>query len=304
MSKQQIYFDEDSLFAYKAAIALNNIGTTLLNRGCYSDALNSFQNAFALMNSSFEANNVKRSSSLSIFREEKQSASGSTESRSLAQDMLQKVSMKLAHSTKVMQQKSMHEHSDVVRPNILTAEKSSDSILDLIHLSPSAEECYVFRIDDDNVCDFDEATYVSDYLMEITIILNNMGTLYRCSASGVKSSKSKKLRKLIESGLTLCGAARRMLATMADAESHNDEITRQGLLNICILNNLINLSSGIEDIENAREYYIECEDIRSTILTIFSEDDDLCKGNLNDEKLDSRFHGGSARFHVTAARVA
>lgn len=224
---------------YKAAIALNNYGVTLLSRCRYNDALISFQNGFTLMNSSFKANMSRKFSSLSV----NENVSNNDDlNLSNHNEMLHQASFNLAQSSTVKTSKqSPDDHFDLLlHPIILTADKTSNSIMDLLNLKPSTNNCYALRIDDVSVCDFDETVPVSDYMMEIGIILNTIGTAYRCYASDTKSSSSSysskkkskshaKFIKLITSGLSFCNASRRILATMADIESTEDEIKRQGL---------------------------------------------------------------------------
>lgn len=311
---------------YKAAIALNNMGVTLLNRRRYNDALISFQNGFTLMNSSFKSNMSRKFSSLSCDNKCVNETSNNDDlNLSNHNEMLHQASFNLAQSSTVKTSKiSPDDHFDLLlHPIILTADKTSNSIMDLLNLKPSTNNCYALRIDDVSVCDFDETVPVSDYMMEIGIILNNIGTAYRCYASETKSSSSSssskkkskshtKFIKLITSGLSFCNASRRILATMADIESTEDEIKRQGLLSLLILNNLMNLSADMRDIDNARQHYIDHGDLRSMLLTTLFEDNDVdendsSKSNRhvsNDKVVGSCFYVDNESFHVTAAGAA
>lgn len=312
---------------YKAAIALNNIGVTLLGRCRYTDALVSFQSGFILMNSSIKDNISNRSTSFACFNHDDNGMNeiSTNQSRFLPQEMLHQASRKLAQSATVKTSRSHDESSGLMHPIILTADKTSNSILDVLNLKHSTNSCYAIRIDDDGVCEFDETVPVTDYMMEIAIILNNIGTVYRCYASNLKASSllsstlrkpsvkksNKKFKKLVNSGLSFCTAARRILATMADVESTEDEIKRQGLLSLLIFDNLMNLSNSIRDIVNSQQYYIEYGDLRSMLLTTFfthdvGEGDDSANNDVNNsgDKGGSRFYVENELFYVTGAGAA
>lgn len=148
------------------------------------------------MNSSLKENISRRSSDLDCFNDSNNVNEFSNQSRLLPQEMLQQASINLAQSSTVKTQGLHDSHSDILHPLILTADRSSNSILNLLDMPTSTDNCYALRINDDCFCDFDETVPVNDYMMEIAIILNNIGTVYRCYASE-KISYSSSSKKII-----------------------------------------------------------------------------------------------------------
>ena len=104
----------NTFMEYKAAIALNNIGVTLLTRYHYNDALLSFQNGFMLMNSSLRENiNTRFTSSFdndNCFNINNNDCLNDDQSTLLPQEMLHQASIKLAQSATVKASRSHDEN--------------------------------------------------------------------------------------------------------------------------------------------------------------------------------------------------
>jgi hypothetical protein len=116
-------------------------------------------------------------------------------------------------------------------------------------------------------------------------------------------------------------------------ESHEDETKRQGLLRLLILDNLMKLSSDINDQESACQFYIEAGDLRHMLLqtslcTEVDEDhfadrsqinesekdttttnpiNNANRNNNNNNKIDEEcrfFYAENLSFRITAVRAA
>lgn len=250
---QQLTTTMTSQLEYKAAIALNNMAVTLLHRSCYNYALIAFQDAFTLMNVSLK-NNVSKLSAAVLKSNE--ITISSTESSLVINQMVLDASTKLARSTtRKVSATNSNRRTYMLHPIILTSDRTSNSITDLLKLSLLTNKCYALRIDDeDTYDDYNDHVNVNDTLLEIAIILTNIGTVYRCYASTMKASSSissssistRKMEKfigVIESGMSFCNAAERVLCSIVTIQISPDDIRRQVLLNLLILHNLIKLSS-------------------------------------------------------------
>jgi hypothetical protein len=263
MSEQQQPFMKNKaelLFNYKSAIALNNMGVTLLHRGCCNDALMVLQNAFSLLCVSW------RESLEHLFTCFQLVNSDTSHLLTSPQDMLFVAGKKLAKSTIVGKKGVLKQIHPIVT---LTADMTSHLLLDTFNFSPASDDVYLVRIEER-----DEEDVFSDddnFISEIVTVLSNIGTMHRLHAAHIESSsfssqespkKSVEFEQAIQRGLSFCQAARSMLSLL---ESTGDENNIQDCVHLLILDNLMNLSSYHNDRASARKFYIELGDLYSDL---------------------------------------
>jgi hypothetical protein len=250
-----------------ATIALNNIGVTLLQRRFYNDALMAFDDALGIMKSILEREfpNLLTMMPHSCLEQVKSCAGPTLVNRSLlfASKNLSKSITSACSSTR-------NEEDGTLR--IVTADKSSESIEELISECPNALYGYLVRIDE---VDYEYEEIGLDFyetLMEISMLLGNIGTLFRCVVreQTIKQSSRKcpTFVRIAQDGQMWCQDAYSILLYLSSmADMINDDCLQRRVccMKIYILQNLMLLTADVQDIDQSRQYYNLLGDIRFEI---------------------------------------
>lgn len=269
------------------AIALNNVGVTLLQRRCYREAMAVFNDSFSLMQLLLENDpNNNKSTNTVLNNNEDYSLD------SIANEFLQSASTMLVKSSSSSSTATSKKDIDNFKLNVLCTNRYNNNsnilLKDAAHVSPTSFTGYALRIDNDNnvesiadLCDNNK----NSIQLESAIVLFNMGTACRCYAyevsnftSSVKTSTSssssnksmlKKINDIYEKGLKLSSASYDIIIKLMNNETNIYDAKYQGLLIMMILQNLIHITSQCNNnIELSREYYRRLGDIRFELLSL------------------------------------
>lgn len=253
------------------AVALNNLGVTLLHRGFYRDALICFQDAIMLMTLLDEGNyNIDISNHLD-------------QSRDL-DNFLHTAFLKLANSTR-KQKKKMNGSDFVIE--MITYTTNDDSMISIANETMSSYSGYAIRIDESDVINDEIDQEIIKCLM-----LFNAGTLYRCYATNVHRPISSKARQkhayLCEEGLKACNLANSIISPSVsfpldedlDGSCHRATQLRFSIA-MLVLQNLMYLSSQNSDNIQAREYYQKLGDIKCCLISVDSYNTNEVYDNLS-----------------------
>lgn len=246
---------------HMSAIALNNIGVTLLQRNCYRESMTVFNHSLTLMR-------------LIIEKKEIDSESNS---------FLHSASMMLARdsSTNNVRKQKKGNNCDLQLNVICTnVNNGASELIEAAHETPSSSNLFAIRMD--NV---DNETYSYDSQqsqIESAIVLYNMGTVCRCYAyeASTLSKCPRKIQDMYSKGMKFYSAAYDILSNIMCDEIDLFETQCQGLLIMMILQNLIYISSQYNDIVQARDYYRKLGDIRCELASL-----DICTLNYEFSKV-------------------
>jgi hypothetical protein len=250
----------------EATIALNNIGVTLLQRRYYNDALIVFDDALGIMKSIMEREfpNLLTMMPHACLEQIKSCPGPTFVNRSLL------FASKSLSITGVCKRTRIDEDCAL---RIVTADKYSESIEELIRECPNTSFGYLVRIDE--VDDAYEEIGLDFYemLMEISILLGNIGTLFRCvlreqSSKQSLSRKCPTLLRIAQDGHMWCQDAYSILlylSTRADVIRDDCLQRRVCCLKVYILQNLMVLTTDVQDSDQSKQYYNLLSDIQCEI---------------------------------------
>jgi hypothetical protein len=213
------YYDMKTLIQYKAAIALNNMAVSMVDRRSYRDASDTFKDALAL---------IRR-----INMHEPITWSDST---TKINQCLHKASKRLA-LPKTPKTNTRNQEFEI---RLLSHEQCVEAVDIAISELPSNMTGVVLRIDD---CD--EYDDEPDVGFATTIILHNLGTMCRWSCCTLKG-KSKKYKERIVCACNFLTTAHSLLSDRSETTADVVETLRIAVLTILVLQNLMILSFQLE----------------------------------------------------------
>lgn len=233
-----VNLSQDSLLDYRAVVALNNIGVTLLEQRCHRLAMMTFKDALDLMGA-LRLPTSQRTSERAFF----------------LQNAFQHMSFSLAQSiTEITATTSAS--CELFDLKALTLDNSADAITAALHGFPSGNSGFAFRIE------FDE--HNTNLNVESATLLHNYSVT--CRMKALVTKKSSRVSKLFERACMFSEAANVILSRETAVLEEDFQLERAVVASMLVLQDLIQLSSQQGDKDNVTKYYGELGHLR-TILT-------------------------------------
>jgi hypothetical protein len=218
--------------AWRAAVALNNMGLTLLGRSCHRDATSALKDALDLMGS------------LRIESYQRGRLSSADQSA-----LLDKASKSVARSTQKDDPMATASSFDL---SILSPSSTASDITAAIHKLPCRQSGYAFLLEFD---DLDPHGNINS-----SIALLNLSVASRISSQ--QSKKRKRRTQLVARAFQCAYIANRLLSDDLDVLDDDIHFERAVLVSMFILHELFLLSSEMGEEDESREYYSELCDRR------------------------------------------
>jgi hypothetical protein len=301
-------------YSFNAAIALNNIGVSLLERRMYSDALEIFHNSLKLFQSLTAVHKVttpENSSSLS--------STNALDAYLPASDILTEGYVKLARSTTSTNIGSSNKDYDDMASvmcdmnlNVISVVGSAildnTSLVNAAAISPRRSLLVAIRLEQDLDLDTTTATPIAKLdprtRLESAIVLCNIGTLYRSYSESMavistknpkknthrvqKNLHQKSYKAFKEAKLNTLNLMTNDTDTNSDTDTDSDltMTLQQGSLLLLILKNRIYLTSDLGNVTASRKLYCQYCTLsyvptrkQSIVIIIYSSSS--CRSSLN-----------------------
>jgi hypothetical protein len=273
-----------SNYSFQAAIAMNNIGVSLLQRRAFVDALDTLQKSSKLFQSIMEkkistTNDSCPAMSQCRSKDQNKPSPECTSEKVCANTMLTEAYVKLAKSTNgSLTQLDVPTCTMEVRViSILDRLTIETSLLDAAKSSPNRLILTAIRLEQDT--DLGTGTSVEidpSTRLEPAIVLYNIGTLCRLLAETMKLAASEsniskngtcKYHKITQKGFKVCEKTRETLVHLMSSDDPNSVLTlQQSSLLLLTLKNLMYLSSDLGKTSDSRAFYCLYCDIRTSII--------------------------------------
>jgi hypothetical protein len=224
---------------FKAALALNNVGVSLLERGCFRDALETLRKASDLIKVPFASPDSVEVNNRSI------PSCDSQIDRDLTISY-----RRLARS------QSVHHHADRDVTCVFAFDLTvlpDDNLHEAAHSFPCSNSGYAVRVD---TC---EELYFN-FLLECSIIIMNYGIAYRCYACGQHVSDSKKA-DCLRSAHELLKLAYEVLSNEFGRGEDDIILERIELVSMLVLQGLMQLSYELNLPGEGQNYYSKLGDL-------------------------------------------
>ena len=220
---------------YRAVVALNNMGVTLLERRCHRDAMATFKDALDLMADIRPVSQkLKRLSAIE------------------RNELLQKATRCTVRSAPVSESTSPTSFDLTV----LSQDNSPEAVSVALHTVPSGSSGFALLIE------FDECTI--NLSIDTAILLHNCSVA--CRMQSLATKKKTKASQLLERAYKLTQVSNNILSQESDILVDELELERASIVSLLVLQDLMQLSSQRGDKDTARKYYCELGLLRAHFL--------------------------------------
>lgn len=235
--------------AYAAAVALNNIGVSLLQRHSFRPAMEAFNDALAIM---------RDLSRYSVDESGKSFHPRAMGSISRVGDKLRRARQDLASSIASVVYNKERADIDFC---VLTENEAATVVIDALKSQSvfTKNTCFLIRIE----------SYDADELVELdlesAVILQNYGNVYRCLAF---VSEPIKARQHSENAFKLFNLAFSLLRGQCDDEMSEDVPSKFLPISILILRSLVTFAAILGMNEQEKEFDSHMSDFRDLFLEV------------------------------------
>lgn len=234
--------------AYATAVALNNIGVSLLQRHSFRPAMAAFNDALAVM---------RDLSRYAVDESGKSLHPRAMGSISTAGEKLRRARQDLARSIVSVVDKTREE----IDFCILTENEAATVVVNALHNQSilTKNTCFLIRIES---YDVDELVELD---LESSVILQNYGNVYRCLAL---VSEPNKARQHSENAFKLFNLAFSLLRGQCEDEISEDVPSRFLPISILILRSLVTFAAILEMNEQEKLFDSHMSDFRDLFLEV------------------------------------
>lgn len=230
----------------RTLVALNNMGVTLIQRRCYSEAIQTLKHALTLMGlrRSFAARQLAAPPLATTTTLDDRDKDGYCQNMYLLQ-----ASKSVARSTRPKTQASFPSHCELT---VLSMQQQPGALLTAIHEFPSSTSAFALTIDCDELAADDSLT-ASKLLFNFAVV---------CRMSAQQTSLSGKYGQLLDRAYQCAQVANSLLMSELDVLG-DEEAMAVALL---VQQELIRLCMQRGDATGSQKYYGELCDLRSTMI--------------------------------------
>jgi hypothetical protein len=222
----------------RAAMALNNIGVSLMERGKYREAVSTLKDAVKILKVSIES--------------VKQVTQRATETAINVEDMLEKATSMLDVSSR------LGTKDAPIQLVVCSLADAPNCASVAIQEGPTLSIAFVILIED---MDLESMSIQSD--VKSAIILHNFGVSCICMSKTVAKKSSED--KLLGNATKILAAGHVILVTRQRLCRDEDSCNMTMLLDAIVLSNLVQLYNGSNDRTNAVVHFDEFAELRSII---------------------------------------
>jgi hypothetical protein len=233
-------------YLHKAAVALNNMGVTMLQRQCFREAMDTFKNSFELLKVCLNAE-LRCESVLTTMNSFLHKASGHMIHAFEAERSLQNNDFQLCIL-------SYDQHRDFHTLNEAANTHESETTGYAIIISQDESEQNI-----------QAQSYITSIQTQCAIVLNNMATAsisFGYTSKSCIGKKSHKRMMLYKRGLELGTTSYEIISRQLNGERDYATSRYQSALTMLVLSNLMRISLQLNDIQLSRELYVKFCNVR------------------------------------------